>query len=60
MPEPVTLTMSEEEARLVLRSLRGVADRIRRDYLHEEDVRSLDVVTIQLEAQIKIAERRRR
>jgi hypothetical protein len=55
MAQAIQLTLTEQEARKVLSSVKGSISMMGRDERHDEDRRMLQRVAIQLEAQIKIA-----
>lgn len=57
MAQAITLTLSEEEARMVLAAVRGSSGLMGRDSRHDRDREVLDRVAIQLEAHLKIAAR---
>lgn len=60
MAEAITLTLSEEEARLVHGIIKGSAASMRRDSRHDPERAVLERIEIMLEAHLKVAQRNRR
>lgn len=60
MAEAITLTLSEEEARLVRRAVQGTIGMMRSDARHDPDRAILERIEIMLEAHLKVAQRNRR
>lgn len=60
MPEAITITMSEEEARQVLYSIEGRVNHMRTDARHDKDRAVCERVAIMLRAHLRVARQQSR